>query len=224
MKGLLIKDLRLSCSNKVFFIAIFFIGLTFMSGGGAEQASMVVGYISMMFGFGVLNTMAYDEMDGSGIFLLTMPIDRKIYVLEKYIYGILSIVTGGVLSAVVCGIILHCFNKTFLFSTLCVVAVIALMLFLMIPIQFKFGNANGRIATLIFAGVAIASLIVFNGALVGTVAGDQISAWGGAILQLVVDIYRINEWLLVLLGLIVVLIGLGISAAVSLHVINKKEY
>ena len=94
MKGLLIKDFRLLKNQKNFFILVFVMAvfLTITGGDESSPATFVLPYVGFVCSFFVLSTISYDEYDNGNAFLFTLPFDRKIYALEKYIFGI---VTGG---------------------------------------------------------------------------------------------------------------------------------
>ena len=91
MKGLLIKDLMLLKNQMRFFImfsmlCLFMLFINFNPG-------YVIGYMTLIFVMFTFTTISYDEFDNGFTFLFTLPVSRKMYVREKYLYGILSGIT-----------------------------------------------------------------------------------------------------------------------------------
>ena len=142
MKGMLIKDFSLLKGQKQFFMiaimfAFIFLFLTDMAGFG-------VSYLMVMFTIFTLSTIAYDEYDNGNAFLFTLPISRKRYVQEKYVFCL-------VISAVVCLVDIALIlvmnyvkdgtDMEMLLVTLaaaCAVGIV--MMAVMIPLQLKFGS------------------------------------------------------------------------------------
>ena len=87
MKGLLIKDLRLMLQQKRFFLILFFIAivLNFNSDGG----TFVVAYLTFLCSSFVLSTITYDEYENGYLFLMTLPVSKKTFATEKYVFGLL---------------------------------------------------------------------------------------------------------------------------------------
>ena len=160
MKGLLIKDFRLLKNQKNFFILVFVMAvfLTITGGDESSPATFVLPYVGFVCSFFVLSTISYDEYDNGNAFLFTLPFDRKIYALEKYIFGI---VTGGAgLLLILAFILIYTDGMAGaeqtagqMGETLFTAGVSAALLFfflaVMIPFQLKFGPEKGRIAMFI---------------------------------------------------------------------------
>ena len=87
MKGLLIKDFVYIKNQRVFLLILAAISVYFFVSG--QNLFFVVTYVSAMFATLIVNTVSFDEQDGGMGFLFTLPISRKAYVLEKYVFGIL---------------------------------------------------------------------------------------------------------------------------------------
>ena len=103
MRGLLMKDLQLMKVNKRMLFIIVALAVVMLVMGNSMN-SFVIGYVTLVFAFQVLTTITYDEYDQSGAFLMTMPVTRMLYTLEKYVFAFLSMALGWggvvVLSAV----------------------------------------------------------------------------------------------------------------------------
>ena len=88
MKGLLIKDFSLLKNQKNFFILVFVMAgfLTIANGAESSPATFVLPYVGFVSSFFVLSTISYDEYDNGNAFLFTLPFERKVYVVEKYVF------------------------------------------------------------------------------------------------------------------------------------------
>lgn len=86
MKGLLVKDFRLMFQRKGFFCLLFLIAAIMLMG---SEANMVIAYLVMVCTMFLVSTVSYDEYDKCYAFLFTLPVDRKTYVIEKYLLGII---------------------------------------------------------------------------------------------------------------------------------------
>ncbi len=91
MKGLFIKDLILLRNQWKTFIA--FIGLGFFMAMSMKDNAGVI-YMAMVISMFSISTLGYDEFDNGFRFLFTLPVSRKAYVREKYLFFILCLVIG----------------------------------------------------------------------------------------------------------------------------------
>ena len=83
MRGLLEKDIRLLMHSKQTFVC--FIALAVVL-GVAQKSTLMLGYLTFFISAILVSTLSYDEMDHGFAFLFTLPINRKIYVREKYVF------------------------------------------------------------------------------------------------------------------------------------------
>ena len=87
MRGLLRKDLELARLNIKIWGVLFFIGVIYlfrgksMDGGSFFTAYMMFVSIGLSAG-----TISYDTSDHGMQFLLTLPVTRREYVKEKYLF------------------------------------------------------------------------------------------------------------------------------------------
>ena len=98
MKGLFIKDLELLKGNAKILVAAVLMAVFFMF-TSATDVTFVMYYVTMMCGFLVLSTMSYDDFDNGMAYLMTLPVSRKTYVREKYVFGLGCVGAGWVVSA-----------------------------------------------------------------------------------------------------------------------------
>ena len=75
------KDFRILAGQKRYFTIIILIALIFLCSG--QPAQIIVGYCTMFGMLFTVNTISYDEFDHGYLFLFTLPVTKKDYVLEK---------------------------------------------------------------------------------------------------------------------------------------------
>lgn len=86
MKGLLIKDFKLLKGQKQFLAAVLVVTIVFMTTN--TSLSFIISYITVMMGMITLTTISYDEYENGMGYLFTLPVSRKGYVREKYLFGV----------------------------------------------------------------------------------------------------------------------------------------
>ncbi len=217
MKGLLIKDFRLMRGQRTFFLAIIAISiLTAVTSSNTLFAISFLGFVCPMF---VLSSISYDEFDNGNAFLFSLPITRKGYVFEKYIFGLILSISALIFSTAVCLIIsviknTVSINEIFI-TALTVFPAELLILSLMLPFQLKFGAEKGRIAIIaVLGGVSVISVI-----LVKTAEVMNINLY-----ELLNAVSKLGMQTFFLLYLLISFIILIISYRISIKVINKKEF
>lgn len=100
MKGLLIKDFRLLKTRGIFLLLVVAGYTVFQLGTGSGEAG--VGFATLMTGFFSLTTITYDEYENGMPFLFTLPIQRKEYVREKYLFALLVATITWIIMSVIC--------------------------------------------------------------------------------------------------------------------------
>lgn len=217
MLGLLTKDFRLLANQKQFFVTVLLIAVIFVLAG--QDVFFVVSYCTMICTFFTISTISYDEYNNGFAFLFTMPITRRGYVLEKYLFGLL--IGGGVWLATTVVAFAYCSVTEPQFaaseritSAVMIFLVMELMLCCAIPIQIKFGAEKGRVATLIFSlavfgvVVAIKKIISLSDIHIGDVR------W--------IANMDMRGWLMI--GGIVFLAVVIISIVASIRIVEKKQF
>lgn len=216
MLGLLVKDFRLLSNQKQFFAIIVLISIFLVLSG--QEVSYAVVYCTMMAIFFTISTVNYDEYNNGYAFMFTMPITRRQYAIEKYLF---ASVTGGstwLLTTIVGyfygnmrdGLVA---SEWFAESALALMALGAVMC-VMLPIQLKFGAEKGRIA--VFAAVIIV-----------TAAAMMIERGMGKIhisSQWLDLLFNMNMTGKVLLGGIVFVLFVAVSIFTSIHIVEKKQF
>ena len=218
MKGLLIKDIKLLTGQINSFLIIFVIGLFFMFSN--EDPSFAVGYISILFSIFTLSTLSYDEYDHGMSFLLTLPISRKLYVREKYLFGAVSVVISCVISnllmlVIAVGIRQMPYSIEMVYMSLGCVWAAALILAISLPLKIKFGVERERVVMLVFAGVAfLAAFLIVK-------AASYLKIDAAAILG---DVLEKCENAVAPVLILLCLAMMGISYVISVRIMEKKEF
>lgn len=160
MLGLLVKDLRIALTRKYALLIILVIALIM---GTSMEGPFIIGYVTMIALMLAVGTIIYDEMDNGYDFMMTMPLTRKTYVREKYLFCLLSSLVAWLVGAILtCAAYIIRQNASALLVDIPISLVLIPVLFIlpavMIPLQLKLGAERSRIATYIIFGF-IAGLI-----------------------------------------------------------------
>ncbi len=220
MKGLLIKDLRLISKNKKLLLVMCFFAFFLLIMQQEEMESAVISYITMLGGTMVLSTISTDEFDKSVMFMLTMPVKRSTYAVEKYVFSLLC-------SSISCGVVTFvcCLTSGNAWQTLQVAFVIWLVLLffqlLIIPVTLKFGGENGRIFLMGFVVAVIGigfAISKFNEMIF---TKETVSVWTQEIFRFFNALQPVEVMVTALVGFIVCAV---ISIKCSIGIMEKREY
>ena len=166
---MLIKDFRiLKYQGKTLFLMLLVVAVL-MNLITDVGPTFIVGYITIIFSLFTVTTVSYDEFDNCYLFLMTLPVTRKKYVNEKYLFALLSIIFAWC-TGIVLGIILMIVQPSGevdaadWFGT-CLGYIFTAWIFVsvMLPLRLKFDAEKARYANLIMiAAVAIAAFLISN--------------------------------------------------------------
>ena len=210
MRGLLEKDIRLLMHSKQTFVC--FIALAVVL-GVAQKSTLMLGYLTFFISAILVSTLSYDEMDHGFAFLFTLPINRKIYVREKYVFCMGGAVIVWSLTMMLYVIILNVRHTPAVISEevlkgLSFLPIVILFLSLLIPMQLKFGVEKSRLA---FVGVMIYYLAEKSGMLDGNSA-------------VVLSAFDLTGDLAVdVIGLLIAAVLAVVSYLCSCRIMKKKE-
>lgn len=155
MKGLLIKDIRLLLGQKKSLLMVLLIGfVVFMN----ENPASGIGYIIMLSGIYAAGTISYDEYDNGMAFLMTLPVERKTYIKEKYVLVGIMALLAMILACVLMGVAACIRNLSVEFMDLLVPGIVMMCLVwcivaVTLPFQLKLGAEQGRFAMIVSMGV-----------------------------------------------------------------------
>lgn len=157
MRGLIEKDLRLLKSQgKLFYLIVALCSLIWL----AEKDSAVI-YFCYIFEYLVLMTVSFDEFDNGMNFLLTLPITRKLYVQEKYIFGIVGTFLVWLFNIVII-LFLQEISQELFFNLLINLLIGLFILVACLSLFLKFGAEKGRIIFAVIIGVVVGFICFFR--------------------------------------------------------------
>ncbi len=218
MKGMLIKDFMLLKNQKQFFVTILVFAFLFF--GMYDDTTFAFTYIVVLCTLFTISTISYDEYDNGMSYLFTLPISRKGYVKEKYVFGIISICIALIASTVLYFVFRMAKNQDYgvqelliqLFTSLMVAM---FMLAFSLPIQLKFGAEKSRIALLAVFGciVAMGIIVVKLGESMNLDMGSYLAKVNG-----------MRPQMLIAAGILIGIFAIFISCLISLRIIKKKEF
>lgn len=215
MKGLLIKDSRLLLQQKSFLVVV--IGLACAFTILNLDSFFAVGYCTFMLAFVAVGTISYDDTGNGLAYILTWPVSRKQYVMEKYLFcGIAGSVTWlvvTVLAGAFQAVKTPDFSMTdFMVPSLVILFIVLLSMGVMLPIQLKFGTERGRIVTFLM--------------LIGLVGGigfvEQLAPQIN-LAVLAIDIDKISPFVVGIFAVLLLIITVTVSMRISMGIIRKKE-
>lgn len=167
MKGMLIKDFRLLKNQGKSLLLMLLVVAIFMNFTTDVGPAFIVGYITIIFSLFTATTISYDEFDNCYLFIMTLPVTRKKYVNEKYVFALLSIVCTWVLGTVLGTILLlvqpaeEINAADWLGSCIGYIFAAWICMSIMLPIRLKFDSEKSRYANFIMIAVVfIAEFLV----------------------------------------------------------------
>ncbi len=214
MKGLLLKDLYLTKNNRRLLYIICFLAAMFLITG--MDFTFIIGYFTMFAAMLALTTISYDEQEKSSAFLMTLPISRRTYVAEKYLFSFLFSLAGWLLSFILVAVATRTSGlPSLLFQSFLYLDLSLLMLLLLLPIQLKFGADISRIII-----VCVALGIVVAGSLLGKAA----AYFHMDLFLLKEKILSLGQPTLIIILILLHLLCLGVSYGLSVRFTCKREY
>lgn len=220
MKGLLIKDIKLlKNQGKTLIITLFVLGIVW----GAMNANplTIVSYVTVILAIFTVSTISYDEYENCYLFLFTLPVTRKQYTVEKYVFTLLLVVGAWLISMAV-GIVIWAVQgmETSLSEVVlggCIIAPIALLFdSVLIPVRLKFDGERGKLVIPIVAG-GVALLVVCIYQILEKIPGNELG-------DLVAAANRLGVGELGAIFGVAAVVALIISFLCSMHVMEKKEF
>ena len=163
MKGLLIKDIRLMRNQGGLRLAMLILVALFLGVLSDVAPSFVVAYITIFLSIFVASTISYDEFDNGYLFLMTLPVTRKKYVDEKYIFGIIiSVFAWCVGMAAGTALMIAQGAKTgageWIGGNLMYICIAWVFMSIMTPLRLRFDSEKARYANIfMFALIAAAA-------------------------------------------------------------------
>ncbi len=218
MKAMLIKDWKLMKGQKQFiFILCIFLAVF---GATSNNLGWLISYMTLMATIFSISTISYDEYNNGMVYLLALPISRRKYVEEKYLFCLLtSLIVSAVSLIVTLGIgIVRSTNATsedLVISAAAALGMGALIGGFILPIQLKFGPEKSRIAMAVMGAAffAIVYVMVWIGIRMGTDMENVLQNFN-----------NLSEGVVAAGAVVICLAVLLISIFISVHVMEKREF
>lgn len=169
MKALFIQDFRYMLTQKSFLVLIALVGIV-LALTQNDNYIFVIGYLGFMGMITGMMSVTMDDQSNGLTFLFSLPIDRRVYVREKYCFIVLMGVLFGSVATALC-LLFRVFADykapldEILATAFGTFFVMLLFVAIMLPLQLKFGAERARLASFIaigffFAAVLIAGLVI----------------------------------------------------------------
>ena len=220
IRGLLEKDFRLFLrqGGNLFLVlavvAIFFI-LT-----GKMGADFIAVYIPSVMAVYSGNTISYDENDHGYTYLFSLPVNKKIYVREKYIFSFIMTVCGWGIGVICAGIVVlikpgEFFDLEMLAMELITIFVFQAIAGIVIAIRLRFEGEKGRFV------LPITVLIIFASCyIIGSFVRDNL----GLKESISYMIGEIGDFEIAIALIVLSLLVWFASYKYSMRVMKKKEF
>ena len=217
MAGLLEKDIRLLLHLKQALVMFPVIAI-FMA--ATNNGISVMCYLTVMIAILSITTASYDEMDNGYAFIMSMPVDPRMYVREKYLFcnGIsLTVWAFSVILYTVVGLVKGTQNiiADDIIMEIVLIPVVVIMISVMLPIQLKFGLEKSRVAIFGFFGI-VAGLVFL--------VARAVKASGADIDKLINKIMGLSDKMIMAALFVVTAVIVIISYKCSVAIMKKKEF
>lgn len=186
MSGLLEKDICLLLKGHRNTMILFLMICVFL--GLSQTETFILGYFPFLMIVLLIGTLSCDEADNGLPFLFTLPIDRKLYIREKYLFCVAGTVVSFVLAWALYLVSLLVHGVSNVSGVLSenagmipvFLAVFFITISIMIPVQIKCGAESARV---MMAGICFlfAGVILFVQKVAGEATLDQITELIGTI-------------------------------------------
>lgn len=219
MRGLFEKDIRIIKNQKKMMLIFVAMGILLLVSG--VEISFVLPYMASVMTSVAISTISYDSMDNGNRFLFTLPVSRKDYATEKYLFSCGFGVLSALIVAIACRILLlvragGMSAGALGMETLTCLLIVLILADLMVPLQIKFGAEKSKIVILATVGILVLSFEIMKN-LDQSMQG--ISSWGRNLWQIIYD-YKLFFGAV---AVILVVLLTFLSWMISCHVLEKQE-
>ena len=218
IRGLMEKDLRLFFrQGSNLFLVLAFIALFFIL-TGKTGATFIATYIPSVMAVYSGNTISYDENEHGYTYLFTLPVNKKMYVREKYLFSFIMTVCGWGIGVICAGIAVlikpgEVFDLEMLAMELITIFVFQAIAGIVIAIRLRYEGEKGRFV------LPIAILVIFAGCYI---IGSFVMANLGLI-----EMYMIGEMGDFEIAISLIVLSLLVwfaSYKYSMRIMKKKEF
>lgn len=218
IRGLLEKDFRLFFrQGSNLFLVLAFIALFFIL-TGKTGATFIATYIPSVMEVYSGNTISYDENEHGYTYLFSLPVNKKMYVREKYMFSFIMTLCGWGIGVICAGIAVlikpgEVFDLEMLEMELITIFVFQAIAGIVIAIRLRYEGEKGRFV------LPIAILVIFAGCYI---IGSFVMANLGLI-----EMYMIGEMGDFEIAISLIVLSLLVwfaSYKYSMRIMKKKEF
>lgn len=218
IRGLLEKDFRLFFrQGSNLFLVLAFIALFFIL-TGKTGATFIATYIPSIMAVYSGNTISYDENEHGYTYLFSLPVNKKMYVREKYMFSFIMTLCGWGIGVICAGIAVlikpgEVFDLEMLEMELITIFVFQAIAGIVIAIRLRYEGEKGRFV------LPIAILVIFAGCYI---IGSFVMANLGLI-----EMYMIGEMGDFEIAISLIVLSLLVwfaSYKYSMRIMKKKEF
>ena len=220
MKGLLIKDFQLAkTQGKTLLIVALAIG-AFMEIAGMSEG-FVTGYITIIMSVFAATSISYDEYENCFSFLLVLPVSRKEYVNEKYVFSGILIFSAWLVGLTVGSVFRiirgePVLSAEWLAGCFSYITVAVVFLSLMLPLRLKFEGEKGRVVLPLT--IAAMGILIYGGARLADMAGIDVTGSSIKILN------QMGTAGIMAMLVIIPVAAAAVSWICSRHILERKEF
>ena len=220
IRGLLEKDFRLFFrQGSSLFLVLAFVAL-FFTLTEKKTATFIAIYIPSVMAVYSGNTISYDENGNGYSYLFSLPVNKKIYVREKYIFSFIMTVCGWGIGVICAGIVVlikpgEFFDLEMLEMELITIFVFQAIAGIVIAIRLRFEGEKGRFV------LPITVLIIFASCyIIGSFVRDNL----GLKESISYMIGEIGDFEIAIALIVLSLLVWFASYKYSMRVMKKKEF
>ena len=220
MLGLFIKDLKLLKAQKKLFMLVGIVTavVLFNIQDGTEMIGFMAGYMVFVVTMAATSTIGCDEADHGTVFLFTLPVSRKEYVLEKYGLAVAGSAAAVCVVTVLVYLVSVVRGSQLMAEQLFIILImmpLALILFsLMVPFQLRFGAEKGRMMLLGAYGAVFGGLYIVK---------NLTEKWNVDLSWIGQKIERYSQGTWTILAAVAALAVMLVSYFASVRILNIKE-
>ena len=220
IRGLMEKDLRLFFrQGSNLFLVLAFIALFFIL-TGKTGATFIATYIPSVMAVYSGNAISYDENEHGYTYLFTLPVNKKMYVREKYLFSFIMTVCGWGIGVICAGIAVlikpgEVFDLEMLAMELITIFVFQVLAGIVIAIRLRVEGEKGRFV------LPIAILVIFAGCYI---IGSFVTANLGLKESISYIIGEIGDFEIAISLIVLSLLVWFASYKCSMRVMKKKEF
>ncbi len=214
MKSLLAKDYGLMKQRGKILLLLLLWGIVMKL--IMEDSMFVVGWVVMIAMISSLSTISYDEYDNCMPFLMSLPVTRRDYALEKYVFPMFCGILFWIISVIIVVVTGMLTGKPVSLATDLPGMLLFLILMMLIPAvsvppQLKWGAEKGRIVLFLFFGIIM-------------IVSYLINYFGVDLEQAAEQLSQYPMYVFLLAVFLICLLIVSVSAYLSIRIMEKKEF